>query len=388
MALRDAGKPAAARKAGAQAAALFEEHEGPRSPDLANALVELAGATHECGDYADALATARRALAILGRRRGDLDLERVRVAAAGQVAHSLIALGRYALAEKAARRALAIAKAKLPRIEQPATLNGLAVVYKYLARYPEAVRLYRAALAILERAYGRNAAELTPILHNLGGLAHAEGRFAEGVPFARRGLAIRQRTSGRNHPDTAADAAALAALLHGAGELAEAERLFRAAIRVYERTYGKEHFEVGFNLGNLAALCQAQEALARGARPLCAVPAYQAKGARARAPGRRAHAAKPRGAAPRDGQSSRGHDGREKGARDVRAHPRRASSADKRVRGRRFDYRRFGPASPGELTIRRTVQGARTKPRSHEEATEEAHQDQVGDSRRIGFALC
>jgi tetratricopeptide (TPR) repeat protein len=253
--LRDAGRPADARRVSLRALALFEKHEGKRSPDVANMLVELAGATHDCGDYAAAIRHARRALAILKPLRGEVDFEILRARAHGQIGHSHVARGEFVLAEKANLAALAVAKAKLPVGERATYMNGLAIVYKYTARYDEAARLYKSALRTLERLGGPNHPALASILHNLGGLEHARGRFARAEPWARRGLTIRRRALGASHPDVAADAAALGAILHGTQKYQEAERLLRGAITVYERALGKQHFEVGFNLGNLAALC-------------------------------------------------------------------------------------------------------------------------------------
>jgi tetratricopeptide (TPR) repeat protein len=266
MALRDAGRPAAAIRACARALALFEQHSGRRHPDVANVLVELAGAAHDLGRYEDALAHARRALGILKPLRGEVDFERIRASAHAQMGHTFVAQGKYARAEKACLAALAVARAELPADEVPTFSNGLAIVYKYLARYADASRLYKDALRRTERARGPRHPALASILHNLGGLEHARGRFARAEPYARRGLAIRKSSVERGHPDIAADEAALAAILHGMARFREAERLFRGAIRLFERTLGKQHFEVGFNLGNLAALCQAEGRLAEAER--------------------------------------------------------------------------------------------------------------------------
>jgi tetratricopeptide (TPR) repeat protein len=266
MALRDAGRPVVAMRAFVRALSLFEEHSGRRHPDVANVLVELAGAAHEHGDYAAAMTHARRALAILKPLRGDVDFERLRARAHAQLGHTHVARGAYARAEKPCLAALAVAKAELPADEVATYANGLAIVYKYSARYDEAARLYKDALRRIERAGGRRHPALAAILHNLGGLEHARGRFARAEPYARRGLAIRTKSLTKRHPDVAADEAALAAILHGLAKFDEAERLFRGAIAVFERTLGKKHFEVGFNLGNLAALCQATDRLAEAER--------------------------------------------------------------------------------------------------------------------------
>jgi tetratricopeptide (TPR) repeat protein len=195
----------------------------------------------------------RRAHDILAPLRGAGQL---RVQALAQLGSLHIARGEYRDAEAAYRRAMAIASRGLEPHAMATALNGLGVVCKYTARFDEARAFYRKALALTERARGADHPVVATILHNLGGLEHSRGRFGRGEPFARRSVTVRERALGPDHPHVAADVAALAAILVGRGKVAEAEALYRRAIAVYRRTLGRDHWEVGFNLGQLAALCQ------------------------------------------------------------------------------------------------------------------------------------
>ena len=136
-------------------------------------------------------------------------------------------------------------------------LNGLAVCYKYLARFDEAETLYVQAIAIA-RQRGADDQLLATILHNRGGLAHAAGRSGEGEPFARESVRLRTRALGPHHPDVATDLAALAALLDQQRKYAEAERLYRRALRIIERALGPDDIEISASLNNLAAIAAAR----------------------------------------------------------------------------------------------------------------------------------
>lgn len=78
MALRDAGRPDAARVPCMRALAILVKHSGPRHPDVANVLLELATIEQDRGAYAEALGHARRAAAILAPLRGDVLFDQLR----------------------------------------------------------------------------------------------------------------------------------------------------------------------------------------------------------------------------------------------------------------------------------------------------------------------
>jgi tetratricopeptide (TPR) repeat protein len=268
---RAAGNAAGARRACLQAIALFERASGRSHPDVANVLLELAGAELDLGKLADAARSVTRATTILAplarTLRGDIDIARLRVQALVRKSELQVARGAYRSAEAPCKQAIRIAENEIKVDEDIAfALNALGVVYKYTSRFDEAEPIYRRALALTVRTRGRSDPEVASILHNLGGLEHSRRRFARAEPYARRSVAIRERALGPDHPTVAADVAALAAILDGRGKREEAEALLRRAIDTFARTLGKQHFEVGFNLGQLAAVCHASGRLAEASR--------------------------------------------------------------------------------------------------------------------------
>lgn len=259
LAALGAGDLQAARKAGRRALALFERHDGPRSPDAANARVALSRVAVARGDGEEAIALARGAVAMLPRSGGGTDIEHLRVNALLALATGLRQQARWAEAERQLRRALRRCEAAFGDrdLEVARVLNELGMVGKYRARFADAARCYRRALRIATR-HQVDASWLAALHHNIGGLEHARGNFAAAEPHARRAVALRAKAGSADDPELALDVAALAAVLDGRGKRAEAERLYRRALATFQRTLGHDHFEVAFTEGNLAALLQAR----------------------------------------------------------------------------------------------------------------------------------
>jgi tetratricopeptide (TPR) repeat protein len=261
IALRLAGRPALAERACRAALAGYRASEGPRHPDVANAL-------HELGlilEVRDRLKAARRcqaeAVVIASRSR---DPEVVRLVLMARLARAGLdrALGDYG----AAARGLGALVADIPERLGPrdpllaSALNALGVLRKAQGRYAEALACYRRALRLIRR--GDRAARAT-LEHNLGGSEHARGRYAAAEPHARRSVALRTAALGPDHPEVAADVAALAAIVEGRGRLAEAAALYRRALGVFRRRLGPRSLEVGLGLASLATVEQRAGRLAR-----------------------------------------------------------------------------------------------------------------------------
>ena len=159
-------------------------------------------------------------------------------------------------AEKAYRRALAVAERRLPADDLTAARvrNDLGVVLKYTGGFDEAALLYEQARAAFVAALGPAHPDVGMVLHNIGGLAHARGRPRDGESAARLAVSIRAAALGDEHPAVAADRAALAGILDAMGRHDEAAQLLQDAITVFERRLGSEHYEVGVTLGSLGAI--------------------------------------------------------------------------------------------------------------------------------------
>ena len=177
---------------------------------------------------------------------------------------------RYPEAEPLNRRALAVCEKALGR-EHPNTaqsLNNLAGLLQARGDLARAEPLYRQALAIDEKALGPEHPDTATSLNNLAGLLRARGDLDGAEPLFRRALAIVEQAVGPEHPSTAGSINNLAGLLEERGDMTAAEPLYRRALEICEKVLGPEHPDTATSLNNLAGLLRAQGNLA-GAEPLC-----------------------------------------------------------------------------------------------------------------------
>jgi tetratricopeptide (TPR) repeat protein len=258
--LCDVGKHREAAARARAAIRLFERSDGLHHPDVANGLLTL-GRSQELGDaWQEALRSYERANALLNRysRRRDSDIRRLRVKVARALCGVTRMLGRHDRARSYGLRAVALAERWFGRgdLDLAGALNDLGMVCKYQDRYAEALRRYRQALSIVRAAGLGDSAEAASIYHNLGGIAHAQGRYARAEAPARRAVALCAQSP--RHPAFAAHLAALAAVLEGRGKLDEASACYRRALAIFRRIFGPRCYEVGVNLAGLAGVFRAR----------------------------------------------------------------------------------------------------------------------------------
>jgi tetratricopeptide (TPR) repeat protein len=260
IALRAAGKIREAERCCRQAAALFEQVGGKRSPDAIHARVELGEMAELRGDLSAAVRLLEEGARHLRREASaqatpaDVRGLYLRAALGGARVRQL--RGEYTAVERAYRGALRWAARHMGKgsAEVATVLTAQGVLRKAQGRYGEALKLYRKALPIVRRQRGPKAADIAALHHNLAGSEHARGRLAQAEVHARRGLGIRRRAFGPRDPGVIADEAALAPILDGLGKHSEAEALYRRALRLFTAWYGPRSYEVAVNLGNLGAL--------------------------------------------------------------------------------------------------------------------------------------
>jgi tetratricopeptide (TPR) repeat protein len=255
--------PDKARRFAMRSLAIVEREYRPDHPDVAKALLCLAGAREECMDHSRAEAEYRRAKAILDRLPqdpGDLDVQRLRVRAGSGLANVMCALGRYREAEILLKDALTVVEETFgwKHSEAADVLNDLAVLYREVGGFEKAFRLHRRALAIADTTIGANHPTTAAILQNLGILEHRRDRLASAESFARQSLAIREQTVGPDHPHVASSAAVLAGILHAQGRFEDAASLYGRALTIFGRWFGPDHHEVVTTLSKLNELFRAR----------------------------------------------------------------------------------------------------------------------------------
>lgn len=208
----------------------------------------------------------RQALGLLERDlRGD-DLELADHLSSH--ANTLRMLNRREEAIELLKRALAITEqaygpdhpAVVPR------LNGLAELYEGMARYADALPLYRRALVIVDQ--GPDHPSTATSLSNLAGLYRTMGRYEQALPLAQRALVILEKSNGPEHPSTGIGLNNLAALYQDMGRFEQALSLYQRALAISEKERGSDHLITGIGLNNLAELYRIMGSYDQ-ALPLC-----------------------------------------------------------------------------------------------------------------------
>ena len=201
-----------------------------------------AGQSQDAGDSHRAEACIRLALTIASRdrvsddrlllrlwnERGRIAKSRGRIAAAARayvraraffvtrrdpdaravLFHNLAGLeharGRFARAERLARRGLAI-RTRLRGVGHPDVARDLAALAAILdgcGRHEEAERLHLRALAVLSRGFFPDRRESAAVLVNLAACLFAQGRLVEAEACGARAVAGSARALGPEHPET------------------------------------------------------------------------------------------------------------------------------------------------------------------------------------------
>ncbi|QPF86256.1 tetratricopeptide repeat protein [Bradyrhizobium genosp. L] len=204
---------------------------------------------------ADALTVARQALAIGTSAFGPDD---------ARLAGALESMGgiaktqeNYREAQDYFERALAI-KQHSPLVSPPEVamaLDDLGDLYGLQGRFDDGEKLLKQGLALLEQAYGRQAAgapNYLNILNDLGNLYNDAGRLPEAEATLRKAYALGRDRVGDGDPNVSSMLGNLANVLNKQSRYAEAEALFNQVLLAREKTFGPNHPAVVYALNNLA----------------------------------------------------------------------------------------------------------------------------------------
>ncbi len=241
------------------AASARVEQELGGQPDVKAAVLTTLGTTYQgLGMYAPARKHLEAALDASIAAHG---LEHVKVALAlDRLAGAFEEEGDYPEAERLCRRALAM----LQRLGETdgtagAQLKGsLARVLQWLGKGDEAEALFRETLATQRRIEGDRGPGVAATLNNLGVLFGQRGDWVAAEPLHREALEIIRGARGPEHPEVAAGMSSLGAALEETGDLAGAEVLYRDSLALRLKLLGPEHPDVTRSRYALASLLQAK----------------------------------------------------------------------------------------------------------------------------------
>src|SRR5262245_54535361 len=144
--------------------------------------------------------------------------------------------GNYVAAAASFRDAVRIAEQPgAPELRLPLSLNALARAREELGDFAEAERLYKRAVAILEKIGYTDSLTHAVLLSNLGSLYVEEGQIVKGEALLRQSLAIKARLLPPEDEQIAITCNVLAEALIKEGEHREAEQLLDRARAILEK---------------------------------------------------------------------------------------------------------------------------------------------------------
>ena len=212
-----------------------------RDADYASVLNDLGVLWKARGWFEAARAAYRTALPIfLCARPADRDTIATLYHNLGGIEH---ASGRYATAERLARRGLSIRR-RLPGsniLAIAADEAALAVILMDRRKLGASDRLSRHALAAFRRQLGPRHYEIGMLLASRAVLHQVRGHTGAASRCYVRSLEILEAAIGRSHPDVAVTIGHFAVLRAAQGRHVEADRLYRRALRILTRRLGSRN---------------------------------------------------------------------------------------------------------------------------------------------------
>ncbi len=146
---------------------------------------------------------------------------------------------------------------------QLATLgNDLAATLMAQEELAQAETLFRESLAIKQRLYGEDAAEVLDTLNNLATLAARRGDVDAAEDLYRQSLKIRLTQDPPVPRDIATSHSHLGLLLLDKGDYQDAEAHYREALAIRRQLFGSRHTKVAIVLNNLGMTLQARGKIA------------------------------------------------------------------------------------------------------------------------------
>lgn len=134
------------------------------------------------------------------------------------------------------------------------TLNDLGVLYGMQNRDIEAEALFKRALAINEKAFGRQHPTVVLAWQNLSVIYASQNKFSEAHRAARESLEISLQLFGAYNPRIGSICRTLATVYALQGKYEEAERFAERSIVILESTLGERHPETAQSLEMMVTL--------------------------------------------------------------------------------------------------------------------------------------
>lgn len=169
-------------------------------------------------------------------------------------------LGNFARAENFFLRAAEISAifTGVDSADHAIDLNNLALIYRFRAKYDEAIDKYEQALRIDEKTIGKEHPDYATRLNNLANVYLHQGRYSDAIEKFEEAIRIDEKTIGKEHPDYAIDLGNLGKIYCRVGDQDKAESLQNTALSIFEKAVGKEHPLYAICLSDLALVYTSQ----------------------------------------------------------------------------------------------------------------------------------
>ncbi len=171
------------------------------------------------------------------------------------VGNSLTGQGKYAEAEEAHLRVLAIREKMYGASSTQAadSLNNLGNAKLRQGRLDDAEGYFSRSVDIYQQAKGLNSPDVVFILSNLSVVYQAQGKYSQAEKLRRQVISVYEEARGADHPTVADAVAKLANLYQVMGRYNEAEPLFKRALAIQDRP-GASQIEAAYTHNNLGIM--------------------------------------------------------------------------------------------------------------------------------------
>ncbi len=170
-----------------------------------------------------------------------------------------------------AREAIAHARAFLEHLGEStaieANIDSSAGVIEQHAHAPDAaLKVWRRALLLSEKAYGRNSLYTGQALNNVGIVLGMKGEYDECTSLLKQALEVRSKVLGPTHPETLMSMHNLGILYQKLGRYDESSGYFNQVVEGAKVALTPKHFLLGYSLEGLAEnnLAQGEYEVASG----------------------------------------------------------------------------------------------------------------------------
>jgi tetratricopeptide (TPR) repeat protein len=219
-------------------------------------VTEQANKLFQEGKVAQAEQGFQQALYIAEKSYGPTD---ARVAhSMGSLGTAYAAQGKVLEAEALLRYSIVImGKSTKDESEELPLLSNLASLYGAVGRFTDAADVYKRALEVSEKVFGKENPQTASALVDLAGAYASQEKYGEAEPLATQALQIYEKTTGKDSPQVAAVLNNLGNIRAAQGKYEEAEALFRQALEMYQKLLGPDNPELADLMENLGGVYEA-----------------------------------------------------------------------------------------------------------------------------------